>query len=116
MAIILRGEFDLDFSKSEELTIIDGEDFAKFVAKCVATASGGFNNGSGSVTKDDELGRPEVVPGRFYISVGVPELLEKFYEVAPQVALNELFSAELQEVYGVSNFTLEFYNFGTKKS
>lgn len=112
--IVLKGKFDLDFSKAEEHTLCrNGEELADFVASCVSVSSGGFKVGAGSVKEDDELGRPVAVPGRFYISVGVPELLGKFYEVAPQVALNELFSLKSQEKYGISNFTLEFYNFGS---
>ena len=71
-----------------------------------------FKLGSGPVTEDDELGRPVAVPGKFYISVGVPEIIGKFHEVAPYVAINDLFSLKNQKEYGISNFTVSFGKFG----
>lgn len=116
-SVILEGEFDLDFSKAEQNSLCrNGAQVAEFVAGCVEVKTGGFIIGSGPVKESDESGRPVAKPGRFYISVGVPQILAKFYEISPQIAINEMFSSEAQEEYGISNITLNFHEFSTSKA
>jgi hypothetical protein len=109
--VVLNGTFDLDVSHMDSFILSD-EYAADTIASSVAMSAGGYKLGSGPVTQPDELGRPVAVPGKFYISAGVPEIIAKFHEVAPYVALNELFSLENQKMYGMSNFTVSFGKFG----
>lgn len=109
--IVLNGTFDLDVSQMDSFILSD-EYAADIIASSVAMSAGGYKLGSGPVTEPDELGRPVAIPGRFYISAGVPEIIAKFHEVAPYVAINALFSLENQKQYGISNFTVSFRQFG----
>lgn len=112
--IVLIGKFDLDVSQMDSFVLSD-EYAADTIANSVAMSAGGYKWGSGPVTESDELGRPVAVPGRFYITAGVPEIIAKFYEISPVEALNALFSLENQKTYGISNFTLEFRSFEWNK-
>lgn len=112
--VVLNGTFDLDVSQMDSFILSD-EYAADTIASSVAMSAGGFKLGSGPVTEPDELGHPVAVPGKFYISAGVPDIIAKFHEVAPVEALNGLFSPENQKDYGMTNFTISFSKFGEDK-
>lgn len=112
--VVLNGTFDLDVSQMDSF-ILSEEYAVDIIAGSVAISAGGYKLDSGPVTEPDELGRPVAVPGKFYISAGVPEIIAKFHEVAPYVAINALFSLENQKEYGMTNFTVSFGKFGEDK-
>lgn len=105
--IVLNGKFDLDVSQMDSFILSD-EYAADAIASSVAMSAGGYKLGSGPVTEPDELGRQVAVPGRFYITAGVPEIIAEFHKIAPIEAINALFSLENQKTYGITNFTVEF--------
>jgi hypothetical protein len=107
--VLLKGRFTLDPSRVDSVIkewrlsshakeTGKGEAIAEIIAMEVASKAGGF-----SVTPNPTVETPD----EFHIAVKVPELVAKFYAIAPDVVSNELLSPENRALWAVTSFKID---------